>query len=68
VTPVSATEEVPATPVLVQAAPRPAMAGWQRGALLLLGSAAALAPIFLLESFQLFSSPWRWSWRWRCSG
>jgi branched-chain amino acid transport system permease protein len=30
------------------------MAGWQRGALLLLGSAAALAPIFLLESFQLF--------------
>ncbi len=53
-TPVSATEEVPATPVLVQAAPRPAMAGWQRGALLLLGSAAALAPIFLLESFQLF--------------
>ncbi|CAA9286275.1 MAG: Branched-chain amino acid transport system permease protein LivM [uncultured Acetobacteraceae bacterium] len=50
----SATEEVPAVPVLVQAPPRSAMATWQRGALVLLGLAAALAPIFVLESFQLF--------------
>ena len=50
----SATEDVPATPILVQAPARPALAGWQRGALVLLGLAAALAPIFVLESFQLF--------------
>jgi branched-chain amino acid transport system permease protein len=50
----SATEDVPATPVLVQATPRPALAGWQRGGLVLLGLAAALVPIFALESFQLF--------------
>jgi branched-chain amino acid transport system permease protein len=48
------TEEVAATPVLVQETTRPEMAGWQRGALVLLGVAAALAPLFVLESFQLF--------------
>lgn len=51
----SATEEVPATPVLVQPVPRAAgMAGWQRGALVLAGLALALLPMFVLESFQLF--------------
>src|SRR5215213_3328742 len=48
------TEEVPATPIVAQETTRPGMAGWQRGALVLLGFAAALAPLFVLESFQLF--------------
>src|SRR5918993_291034 len=50
----SAAEDVPATPILVQETTRPVLAGWQRGALVLAGLAAALAPIFVLESFQLF--------------
>ena len=50
----SATEDVPATPVLVQETTRPTMAAWQRGVLLAVGAAAALVPMFALESFQLF--------------
>ena len=50
----SATEDVPATPVLVQEGTRPAMAGRRRGALVAVGVAAALVPMFALESFQLF--------------
>jgi branched-chain amino acid transport system permease protein len=50
----SATEDVPATPILVQESTRTEMAGWQRGALLALGAAVALVPMFVLESFQLF--------------
>src|SRR4051812_44864269 len=50
----SASEHLPATPDLEQAPPRAALARWQRGALVLLGLAAALMPIVALESFQLF--------------
>ena len=38
----SATEDVPTTPVLVQEATRPAMAAWRRRVLLAAGAAAAL--------------------------
>ena len=52
----SASSDLPAEPVLpeeVRQRPR-GLAVWQRGALLLLGAAAALVPVFALESFQLF--------------
>ena len=49
------TDEVAATPVLVQPVPRAeGMPGWQRGALAVAGLALALVPMFVLESFQLF--------------
>ncbi|MBL6458153.1 branched-chain amino acid ABC transporter permease [Belnapia sp. T6] len=49
----SASENIP-LPAGLTAAARPSLAGWQRGLLVVAGAVVAIAPAFLLESFQLF--------------
>ncbi|WP_135470240.1 branched-chain amino acid ABC transporter permease [Crenalkalicoccus roseus] len=50
----SASKGIPASAPMVRAPAQRSIAGWQRAAIVLLGAAAALAPIWVLDSFPLF--------------
>lgn len=50
----SASSDIPAEPVLPEEVQPRSMPAWQRGAILAAAAAAAVVPLFALESFQLF--------------